>query len=606
MTRSLTRIVALGLLLVVGSTWILAQSRDVNPSRPISHGTGLITGQVVIDDVSAKPLRRVTVTLFDTAGLIPSRLAITDDAGRFTFRNLPTGRFGLSAARAPYLPTAYGAKRPTRPGAASTSTPISLADGQQLTGLTIKMPRGGVITGVIRDVSGQPAFGSSVGVAFFARSTTTGERTLTQYYGSSALTDDRGTYRLFGLPPGEYIISVSSSRLGDVAPTTDTDVLRALDLLSAPGTPAAASASIPLLRRPTIGVVPVFYPGTTVATEATPVVLEVGQERAGIDIQLQYVATARIDGTVKGPDGRPVAGVSVRPVLNAAGAMPGDLILFAGAASQVPSDAEGRFAVTGLTPGAYTLQARTMSFPGPGVPAQTVLWASSDVVVQGQDLTLDLTLAPAMTVRGRITLDGTSPAPDFTKVRVVFVPAASSAGAVSAGGTADADGAFTVPGVVPGKYRISAGLPAGSMLTPAWVVKSATVAGQNAADFPITIGAGQDGLEANVTLTDRIAELSGTMSDASGRPASDYFIIVFSADREFWAPMSRRILQTRPAQDGKFTFKNLPPGDYLLAAVTEVEQGQWFDPAFLAQLVDASAKVSLADSEKKVQDIRIR
>jgi len=71
-------------------------------------------------------------------------------------------------------------------------------------------------------------------------------------------------------------------------------------------------------------------------------------------------------------------------------------------------------------------------------------------------------------------------------------------------------------------------------------------------------------------------------------------------------PLSRRILQTRPAQDGKFIFKNLPPGDYLLAAVTEVEQGQWFDPAFLAQLVDASAKITLGDGEKKVQDIRIR
>jgi hypothetical protein len=114
------------------------------------------------------------------------------------------------------------------------------------------------------------------------------------------------------------------------------------------------------------------------------------------------------------------------------------------------------------------------------------------------------------------------------------------------------------------------------------------------------------GLEAVVTMTDRTTEISGTMSDATGRPAPDYFIIVFPADRALWSPMSRRILQTRPAQDGKYTFRSLPSGDYLIAAVTDVEQGQWLDPAFLAQLVDAGAKITLADNEKKVQDIRIR
>jgi hypothetical protein len=50
----------------------------------------------------------------------------------------------------------------------------------------------------------------------------------------------------------------------------------------------------------------------------------------------------------------------------------------------------------------------------------------------------------------------------------------------------------------------------------------------------------------------------------------------------------------------------LPPGEYFLTAVTDAEQNEWFDPQFLAQLVPASIKVTIADGEKKVQDIRVK
>jgi len=602
MTGRLARTIGVALLLAAGSSLLFAQQRDASPARPISRGTATITGQVLVDDPSAKPLRRVTVTLTDSAGLVPARLAITDEAGRFTFRDVPAGRFGLSAARAPYLTMAYGAKKPTRPGGVTSSTPIALSEGQHLAGLTIKLPRGAVITGVIRDVMGQPASGYSVGLAYFARSLTTGERTLTPYYlQGPSQTDDRGTYRLYGLPPGEYVVSATFTSIRDVSPTTDGEVQRAFDLLQAPGTPAPAVAST---RRPTVGFVPVYFPGTTSATEATPIVLTVGEERAGVDLQMQSVSTARIEGTLRGPDGRPVARSPVRAAATSAGGSGNELFFYTSASTT--SDTEGRFTLTGLVPGSYSVQAYSSSSPAAGSPSQIALWASADVFVQGQDLVSDLTLAPALTVRGRITLDGAAPAPDLTKVRLVFQPVGGAPASPIASGTANGEGTVTVTGVIPGRYRVSSGLPAGAGMIPTWVVRSITLGGQDAADFPVTIGPGQDGLEAVVTLTDRITELSGTMSDASGRPATDYFVIVYSADRSFWIPSSRRIMQARPAQDGRFSFKNLPPGDYLLAAVTEVEQGQWFDPAFLGQLVDASAKIPLGDGEKKVQDIRIR
>lgn len=599
------------LLVLLGSSWLSGQSRDV--TRAAMSGTGVIAGRV-LDGTTGRPLRRVTVTVSDTTNVMPSRVSVTDEGGKFSVRNLPAGRFAVSANRAPYLPTPYGATRLPRPGAATQGTPISLADGQRLSDIEIKLLRGGVISGVVRDVNGQAAAGAAVSLFYFARSYTTGERTLTSYNGTFGYStaDDRGAYRIFGLPPGDYFVSVGSTSRQEVAPTTDVDVQRASDLIQRPSEidPASGTAASGLPRRPTVGYAPVFYPGTTTVTDATPVTVEAGQERAGIDLQIQFVPTAHISGRVIGPDGAPFPGVSIRVALVGDSAVPlGDFgfSLLSGGTS----DATGRFVLTGVLPGDYMLQARANSpMAGPVSPiAPAALWAQTPVTIRGQDAVADLALQPALTVRGRVSTEGTSPPPDFTKVRLGLMAVVSGPSITMSvpSVTVEASGEFTIQGVTPGRYRLIASLPPGQPGGQAiWTEKSGVLAGRESLDVPVEITGTEDLANAAVVLSDRATELSGTMSDASGRAATDYFIIVFPADKAFWMPQSRRILQTRPAQDGKFIFKNLPPGDYLLAAVTDVEQGQWFDPAFLAQLVDASTKVPLADGEKKVWNISIR
>jgi hypothetical protein len=60
----------------------------------------------------------------------------------------------------------------------------------------------------------------------------------------------------------------------------------------------------------------------------------------------------------------------------------------------------------------------------------------------------------------------------------------------------------------------------------------------------------------------------------------------------------------RSDQTGAFHVRSLPPGDYLLIAVDDVEQGEWFDPAFLEKLRPAAKRVSLTEGEKKTEDLR--
>jgi hypothetical protein len=132
------------------------------------------------------------------------------------------------------------------------------------------------------------------------------------------------------------------------------------------------------------------------------------------------------------------------------------------------------------------------------------------------------------------------------------------------------------------------------------------VNGRDASDIPFEIASNENIEGAVITLTDRGAEVSGRFVDAAGKPAPGYVLVVFSADRRFWAPRSLRTQVVRPDVNGTYVARDLPAGDYLISVVTDLEDGQWNDPAFLATLAAASpVRMTLAEGDKKVQDIRI-
>ena len=138
-----------------------------------------------------------------------------------------------------------------------------------------------------------------------------------------------------------------------------------------------------------------------------------------------------------------------------------------------------------------------------------------------------------------------------------------------------------------------------------WYLKSAMVGGREVLDFPLEVIPNGDVSGIALTFTDKTQELSGVIQDAVGQPTADFTIVVFAADNRYWVPQSRRIAAVRPGTDGRFTFRNLPPGEYRMTAITDAEPGEWFDPAFLSQLASASIPVSIAEGQKKVQDIRL-
>ena len=592
-------VVAIGMMLTAGAL-VIGQGQ----TQFDRTGTGSISGMIVTDDPQPRPLRRAIVNIEEASTLIQPRVVTSDEDGGYVFRNLPPGRYRISATRPPFVRGAYGAKRVAGPGAVQTGTMVVVGLGQAVTNINVVLSRGSVITGSVRDIDGQPARSFRVNAYYFVRSAATGERTL--MLGSTATTDDRGTYRLFGLRPGSYLVAAAGGTSGaDGTLQTDLEVQRAMDLVQRPGVASAAAVvptnpTAPPPRRPTVGYVPVYFPGVTDATQATAVTIGVGEERSGIDLAMLLVPTARLEVMVSFPDPRnkPRAQLRVTPT---GFAVAGQQQSFA---TYSVNDETPTY-IPGLAPGTYTVTAATVGQD----PSSSALIAVAEVRVSGVDQALTLPLQPGVSVSGRITFEGSTvkPPADLTRVRVfanaaptgpVGAPGSSSSGAVSASGE------FTIANVRPGRYRLEATLP----LPPhesGWYPKSVSIAGQEAYEGWAEVRPGGNVTGAVITMTDRPTEISGTMTDATGAPAPEYFMIAFSADQSHWIPGGRRIQQVRPASDGLFVFRHLPPGEYRLAAVAEIQEGEWSDPEFLKNLVDASIKITLTEGAKVRQDIRI-
>ena len=589
-------------------------ARDGKAAPPA--GKASIAGTVVTAGTN-RAVRAASVTL-SSAALRFGRSVQTDDQGAFSFPGLAAGEYTLSVMKGGFVESIYGQRQP---GSGRPGTPIRVADGQQISRLSMTLSRGGVITGALVDETGEPAFG--VPVRAYRWVMQAGQRTAQP--AATALTDDRGAYRLHSLLPGEYLIhaspSVASVMLLPNEGVNYSKVIGALDVAMVDGLRVRmADAEGPLVAA-TSGFARVFYPGTTVWSAAETVTIGAGEERSGIDIPMHIVPLARISGLVISPTG-PVSGASLQLSERLGPAF--------SIVRTARTDKEGRFAFDGVSPGQVTLATKSTAKGAPQLEASAreaaeflasstdpakvqsiaaaisrvaTLWATAEVSVDGRNQTdLQLFLQPGLTVSGQVTIaDGEAPV-DLSRVTLGL----TSVGALgdfaqTTPAPVEPNGRFTIRGVIPGKYRLTAmaGLPAGYSLA------SAVFGGQDTLDSPLEIDGSRSVSGGSVTLSSRTTEVSGVLRDTANQPATGFTVIVFATDDRFWTPASRRIQAVRASTDGRYAFKNLPAGDYRVIAVPDVEPGRWFDPVFLGQLAGFTT-FTLGAGARHVQDFQVR
>jgi protocatechuate 3,4-dioxygenase beta subunit len=532
--------------------------RDRN--TPPATGTSRILGRVVAAD-SGQALRKAQVRI-SAPEIRESRVTTTDQDGRYEFKDLPAGRYTLTATKGSYVNLSYGQTRPNEPG-----RPLEVGENQTLEKIDIALPRGSIITGRVVDEFGEPV--ADVMVMPMRNQWMQGQRR-PMPAGRTAMTNDIGEFRLFGLPPGEYYLS-ATLRGGMAMMMTDVSDDRA-------------------------GYAPTYYPGTPNIAEAQPIAVGVGETASNLNVALSPTRTARVTGTVVDAEGRPATGGNVMVMQRSAGAM-----MMPGGGGPIRPD--GTFVVSNLAPGEYVLRAMTPPAAG-GVARMPAVQPTANVTVNGDDVS-GVVIAPPklLTVRGRIVLPPA--AAETVKPAEIRVSATPVIPEPMFGGPPAAvrdDLTFEFQSA-PGQMVIRAGL----MMAPGagLVMKSVHLNGLDVTDKPVDFVSGHDVEGVEIVFTSTPPEVSGLVTDSRANPVKDFTVLLFATDRDRWIGATRYIATARPDQDGRFKVRTLPPGDYYAVALAAMDMSDRGNPEFLEEQSASATRFSLRDAEVKTLDLKL-
>jgi hypothetical protein len=543
MTHRLVSRLLLVALVAAGSSLLLAQqprggaapASDPLNRRNSPAGTGVIAGRV-FDASTNAPIRRAQIQATNDFLFIDG---LTNDEGRFQLTNLPPGQWRVTVTKGGYFPWQLGQRRPFE-----ATSPISLARGQRLTG-DVPLTRGGVILGRVSDATGEPLAGLRVRV--YRARMAQGYRRL-EDVGSADFTDDRGMYRIYGLPPGDYYVAASLrvAPAGSVVQTTYS---------------------------------PTYYPGTGDLADAQRIRVELGSETTAM-FSLLPVRSMAVTGSVLTSSGSPANAFLNLMSESAELGIP----LSIGGVTQP----DGTFTIPDVPPGRYTLNA---SLRGDG-PSES---GSIPLVVHTEDVpgNILVTGRPA-TIKGRFVVDADSsrlvPGGELSVAAVAARP----------GGTVMSSGSGTSFDLdeltEPFNLRVN-GVPEG------WSVKAIVLDGADVTDTRIVPAPNQQS-EARIILTDRITHISGTAM-VSGPPAPAE-VVVFADDIAKWTYPSRFVRTTTADEKGRFRISGLPGGSrYLAIATSYLDEGEHNDPEFLGRMRDAAVRFDLSDAEALMLDLKV-
>ena len=532
-------------------------------------GTARLRGRIVGGE-AGQPLRRAIVRL-QGQEFREGRVASTDEEGRWELKDLPAGRYTLSASKGGYVQLSYGQRRPFERG-----RPIELADGQTLDHVNFNLPRGSVITGRIVDEFGEPVADAMVAAMRYRYSN--GRRRLVPT-GRFAQTDDIGNFRLFGLSPGDYYVSAT---------------LRPVGMMGIESGDSTTSYA------------PTYYPGTGSSQQAERVTVGLGGEMSGVTFSLLPVRTVKVTGTAVDSTGKPMAGAFVMLREDIRQGEGGMMMMFGAGGNRVRDD--GTFVLPNVAPGDYVLEARQMGMGmGPGRRGSTdeePEAAFTSVSVGGEDVTgVTLMGTRGTALRGRVVVQGGATGVKPGEVAVNAMTKNPDAPMMFGGREmrdgVDDDWSFELRAMQSPVLIRSFRMPAG------FTLKAVLHDGVDVTDSGIAFKPGETVSGLQVVLSASSNSVSGSVTDANGRPVADYAVLLFSEDQSKWGFMSRHVVMARPDQQGGFQAKNLPAGRYLATAVETVEEGQETDPDLLERLRTLATAFSLGEGEQRSLALKI-
>ncbi len=479
----------------------LAQSTTAPPAAAKPKST--ITGQVIGAD--GKPVNNAVVSA-TAVGLSkqPARAVTTNEEGAFRLTDVKPGAYRLSASL-PGFVTANNGLSNVYPGEFAT----------------LRLVKGGVVTGKVTDANGEPIPGMNVKLI----GTQNAQSSL------SKRTDDRGVYRIFGIPAGNYVVLADGIAFGWSWMNSDYEEN-----------------------------IPTYYPSATRDT-ALAITIQHGEELTGLDIRYRSERGHRVSGRLTGAlEGRNTTAVSLKYLAS------GNAV----ATTFIYSDKQGvAFELRGVPNGEYELIAERKLGLDEGAAS-----APRRVIVAGTDVTgVELKLLPLSSIAGKVVLEerkATERAPTCEGKRNAVLEEMiltarldeNTARAQQPTTVPNAQGDYKLNNLDSGRYRLGFELPSED-----WYVRALTMPAVGAAKKPIDMArtslalrSGASLAPLTITIANGAASLRGKLTTAQAAR-----VHLIPVEKE-WADDVLRYAEVAAASDGTFAFRHLAPGTYWLLA----------------------------------------
>jgi uncharacterized surface anchored protein len=410
------------------------------------------------------------------------------------------------------------------------------------TDVVIKMSPQGMIYGRVIDDDGEPFGHASVSV--YSRGWMHGQRQLQMVQGTSAQAD--GSFVIGNLNPGNYYLSAR----GNTRPPNGESFVEN------------------------------FFPNTSDTLSASPVGVAAGADVRGIELRVRSVRVYSIRGKAVNANGEPVHGLPLL-LVDTGGPNRGSM-------SNTGTSA-GVFEFHNVAPGTYAIQSlgsRTQgssTMDGGGSPTLTANLPLN--VGEGDIDGLQVMLIPGADISGTVKLDD---APYSENLSIAL----QTTGALGVDYNAQLKaGAFTLRSVLPSLYRVTV------QNIPKGYVKSIRFAGRDLVHRELDLSAGGGGT-LDIVLSSNPASVAGTVRNSDGEPLADVAI-------NSWTKDDPEIRTARTDSSGRFTLRNLAPGEYRVIAWESIDRGVIENPAFRASFESQATVVTLQEGSAENADLKV-
>jgi hypothetical protein len=555
------------------------------PAVSQGPGRGSIAGTVV-NALDGRPLAGITITISpyiwrgrDFGGTLVEAIqnqftlprtqlrvqgpVKTDSEGRFSV-DLDSGTYRIAISEDGYAPYSYGQRISGGQGGL-----LHITGGENLRGLALSLTPTAVITGTVNKRGGGPVAAAAVSLL---RDTWHSNGSHSREIVASAKTDERGEYRLYWVPPGEFMIRVTSS--------TAT-------------------------RRYGINGRPAPFANEAFDGEGSsgPIQVSAGEERqtAAIFLDPAVAKTYTIRGRV-------VDSRTAQPPRRA-----GVQLLSREAESQnsfYPASYDavnGTFMLANIPPGKYLLKVAAADYWGgistgpdvsvpdlPGLAQAAIDVVDSDIT--NQLMTLGNS-SGSSSLRGKVTIEGSGLAAPSLQLRLW--PAAgrfiSEGKGITGSAVVQQDGTFEIANPVGGEQRLLfSDLPIGAY------VKSARMGQADLLADPLRItGPVTDTIE--LVVSTNAGTFDGLLQNAQRQPVPGAQAVLIPKQRDR-VDLYRTAFSDR---DGRFTIRGVTPGEYKVFSWEDIPPYLFFDSAFVTRFEQGGVAVRIAESSTARAEVTV-